>query len=582
MKRLKIASGLIVLAVLAACGGGSSGSSTATTLTGTAAIGAPMANAEVTLKDSDGNSQTTTADANGGFEFKDVSALKAPFILKAVATVGGEEKSLFSALDQKPTVGSSGVINVTPLTNAIVAQIAPSGDVSALFAAPTNLSTVVTSTNVSEATTKTVKAVEAVLTQLGLDVTKFDPMKVSFKADSTGKDKLFDLVKFQPSATGDIEITDKASGVAVTVAKADTVAQAAAKPKLDAIPTEVLSFDFTKLKDLLAALKTKEGFANSVDENFLDKGLNKTKFLEEVNSFFDYFTITDYVVGGCDKVTSVCNGVVTIKNKGADGETWIDQERFPIKYANGAWKLYGNQSPIGFNLRQVVQIYTSGSTRPSFEELTQANGLKVGLQLDVSNPNRNTGSVKAFFCTDTKTNCSSEAFISLAGTSDTDYYVVEGGNSGNFIEVKRDAGFDAIKEKYLAGKLWVKIEKGSDSYTFRPEFKFLSNDDVKAIAERALKMVNFSEIGTASFTPAKRLEYVSASLGGAVVNGGNLKLDEEKLATAIKDGKITVTEVCAANSSPPGCAPDAKFSYVFQNFKDEFFPVYIWLSTNKL
>ncbi len=579
MKKLKVLSGGILIAVLTACGGGGSSSGTATPLAGTAAIGAPMADATVTLKDSEGNIQTATANSSGEFEFKDVGSLKAPFILKAVATVGGEEKSLFSALDEKPTAGKSGVINVTPLTNAIVAQLAPTGDASALFEAPTQLATAVTATKVNDATAKTVEAVKAVLTQLNIDVSQFDPMKSSFKADSTGKDKLFDLVKFQPSATGDLEITNKATGIATTVAKADTKEMVAAKP-LAAISTEVLSFDFTKLKTLLTALQTKEGFAASMDENFLNDGMGKTAFLNEINQFFDYFKVIDYVVGGCDKDTSVCDGTVTIKNFGEKDETWIDKERFPVKYVNGAWKLYGNQSPIAFNLRQVIQIQTATTTKPKFDDLAKANGFQVGLQLDVPNPTFKTDTVKAYFCTDTKTTCSSDPFISLKGIAGTEYYVDAVTESGNFIEIKDSSSVEVVKEKYLAGKLWVKIVKGNDSYTFRPEFKFFTSDDVKAIVERSLNMVKFDEINTSSFTPAKRLEMIRTSISSPV--SSFMELDEGKLMNAIKDAKVTVSEVCVANANPAGCsASDAKFSYIFQNFRDEFMPVSVWFSANK-
>ena len=581
MKTLKITSATALFVALAACGAGNLIGS-AVPISGTAAVGAPMANAVVTLKDTAGTTLTATADANGDFQFKDVSTLKAPFILKAVAIVGGEEKSLFSALDQKPAAGATAVINVTPLTNAIVAQLAPAGDVSALFATPSGLATAVTPAKVSDATGKAVKVVEDILTQLNIDPTKFNPIKDSFKADSTGKDKLFDLVKFQPTASGDIEITDKASGLTKTVAKADDIAAVAIK-KLPAIPSNILSFDFSKLKDMLAALKTKAGFAASVDDNFLDRGMNKTTFLNEIDPYFSYFSIVDYVVGSCDAVTSVCNGTMTIRNQGEAGETWIDQEKFPVKFSGGTWKLYGNQSPIAFNLRQVIQISTAATTRPTYSELSAANGFRVGLQLDVKNPSGATDTVDAYFCTFTKTNCETQPFISLVGKSGGNYYVNPNDLSSNFKETLPSAGLEIIKQKYLEGQLWVKVVKGGQSYTFKPDFKFLTPEDKQAIVERALKAVNFNEINTTAFTPAKRLEYVSASVASSISGGGELKLNEDILAAAINDGQITVSEACAAqNPVPASCnVSGAKFTYIFQIFKDEFFPFYIWFSANR-
>lgn len=120
----------ITLAVLSACGGGGDGSTATTpatpagkvTLQGTAASGAFMANALVTVYDADGKVVgSNTADGGGHFEF-DVTAFRAPFAVVATGSSGGDQLTYVSVLATKPTNGSA-VVNVTPLTTAVAALL---------------------------------------------------------------------------------------------------------------------------------------------------------------------------------------------------------------------------------------------------------------------------------------------------------------------------------------------------------------------------------------------------------------------------------------------------------------------------
>ena len=61
-------------------GGGDDGDVVGTGLDGTAAVGSPIANKTVYLKDASGAKQDTTTDSDGKFSFKDVSKLTPPFL----------------------------------------------------------------------------------------------------------------------------------------------------------------------------------------------------------------------------------------------------------------------------------------------------------------------------------------------------------------------------------------------------------------------------------------------------------------------------------------------------------------------
>lgn len=82
----KIVAGLLALASLFAlngCGGGGGGGEAAptptptSTISGTAAVGAPLAGATVTVKDAQGTSRTGTTAANGSYSL-DSSGLTPP------------------------------------------------------------------------------------------------------------------------------------------------------------------------------------------------------------------------------------------------------------------------------------------------------------------------------------------------------------------------------------------------------------------------------------------------------------------------------------------------------------------------
>lgn len=99
---------------LAGCGGGGGGStSTPASLTGTAATGAPLASATVTVKDSAGTSKAGSTGIDGRYSI-DVTGLTPPLLVKVDGTVAGAPVTLYS-------IGTStGVVNIHPLTDMII------------------------------------------------------------------------------------------------------------------------------------------------------------------------------------------------------------------------------------------------------------------------------------------------------------------------------------------------------------------------------------------------------------------------------------------------------------------------------
>lgn len=188
---------------LVGCGGGG-GSTTpppptggGSNLTGTAAKGAAIASATVTVKDKNGTTKTGTTDANGKYTI-DVTGLTAPFLLK-VDLPGGT--SLYS-------VGSAvGVVNIHPFTDLIIQTWyeVQGKTVEAGFADP--VTNPAPDTTTVQTIAKVVKEViQTWLVSSGIDPANFDLIATPFDANSAGFDAVLDRSTVNPDGT--VSITD--------------------------------------------------------------------------------------------------------------------------------------------------------------------------------------------------------------------------------------------------------------------------------------------------------------------------------------------------------------------------------------
>lgn len=201
---------LALALLLAACGGGGGTGSDPVVqpapqpvvLRGVAATGAPMAQATVRVFDASGATVCSTSTDSGGRYSCDLGTTPlAPFTVQAQA---GSE-TLYSAA----AVASSATVNVTPLTNLIVARLAPNGDPATLVDAVRNDHSLVSAGRL-QAGVAEVAAMLAPLTTAAGDST--NPISGSFAADGTGHDKVLDTlqINIRPEATvSNIQITLK-------------------------------------------------------------------------------------------------------------------------------------------------------------------------------------------------------------------------------------------------------------------------------------------------------------------------------------------------------------------------------------
>lgn len=211
--RLGLALATASLLGLAACGGGGGGGSSATTTTfsGTAATGAAMANATVSITCASGSGATTTA-ANGSYT-KDLTSITLPCALRAASSDG--TTVLYSVTTATATSSSTQVANITPLTQLLVASLAGT-DPAAFF---TNFSASTASSVTAGAVSAAQAAVLTTLSNAGLDVSSLPDLLTGtlVAKTSTSSGNAYDVVldSLQTKlATSGTTLTTLASSVA--------------------------------------------------------------------------------------------------------------------------------------------------------------------------------------------------------------------------------------------------------------------------------------------------------------------------------------------------------------------------------
>ncbi len=251
-----LAVGAIAATLLAAgCGGGGTAQPPAPTqLTGVAATGAPMAGASVSVIDSDTattNPAAVTAAADGSFTVN-VTGLVAPLVIQATGTVDG---AAFRALAVVPTftANAANTANVTPLTNAVAALIAPAGDPAALLI-PATLASSGTAQRVANASALIVNTLSTDASIAAVLGTTFNPLTTAFTANGTGVDAVLDKLEVTVSSAG-VAITNLAaplSGDAVQRPVVLTAAQTATPTVVPTLPASAAAGELPTAAEIAA------------------------------------------------------------------------------------------------------------------------------------------------------------------------------------------------------------------------------------------------------------------------------------------------------------------------------------------
>jgi hypothetical protein len=201
--------GAIALAtsLLAACGGGSdSGSAPSGTVSGTAALGAPMANASITLSCKNGAS-STTANSNGAYS----------------ATFAFDGPCVITATNGTATIHSfasgAGTYNVTPLTELLLSYLAGrlgttlSGLLSGITTNATYQSALTNSTVIANAETSVAQLIK---TEYDVTLSTNSFLTVSFTPGQPGADSDLDTLQTAGAILSNGQPASKLSSAAVS------------------------------------------------------------------------------------------------------------------------------------------------------------------------------------------------------------------------------------------------------------------------------------------------------------------------------------------------------------------------------
>ncbi len=275
-----------LLALLAACGGGTSGtaesgsgsgtntnpapspSPTSFTIEGVAATGAPMSEAQVLMVDARGVEVcNTNANTEGRYSCTVAASALAPLVVSA----SKNQVTHYAPVTQL----SQGTANVTPLTSLIAAQISPTGQPQALAEQIKSNNTLFTVAQVQQAIAALRNALQPLLKQVGGDI---DPLTGNFKADGSGHDRVLSAldVQIKPTATQsnititvktDVETGKELPAVSyVSGQTPPTLPAAAATAKLPALDEDRLIADYVQRLNACYALpkSTRVGDGSSV------------------------------------------------------------------------------------------------------------------------------------------------------------------------------------------------------------------------------------------------------------------------------------------------------------------------------
>ncbi|MDB5861850.1 MAG: hypothetical protein JWQ76_5539 [Ramlibacter sp.] len=333
--------------ILSACGGSDDDVAAAppqsTLISGSAAAGAPIIGT-VTIKDSSPSPLTRVATiaADGRYQV-DVAGLTAPFMLRADGKVGGRNYSLYSAA---AAADVGGTINVTPLTDLIVANVA--GQIAANVYAAGNFSSF-TPAQLDAAAAVLRQRLQPILSAVGV-AGSIDLLRASFATDHTGLDAALDALRVTVDpATARATITnlidnqqivdDLASRTDTTVLPATSVG-----PAITEFQQIVAAFDAFSGQFATAMPAASNAALNAaLTDDFLLDGQNRAAFLSEVTSQNQVglrLTVTSLLPGSMLPAQAPTSAVVEVVVT-PPGQAAFNLE-FTVKKVGGVWRIAGN------------------------------------------------------------------------------------------------------------------------------------------------------------------------------------------------------------------------------------------------
>jgi large repetitive protein len=382
--------------------------SAAITVGGTAASGAPIAGATVTLKDAAGKSQTATTGTDGSFQVI-VNGLTAPFLL----SVGSAGPTLYSY------AGQSGTANLNPYTTvALQAYYKAQGtDVATVFGTTLSSASFPNSQQLMLLVNPITALLQPYLSNAGVaQADQFNPFSSSFSANHTGFDQVLDRTQVNSSLLA-FSVDNGSGTTAGAISSAVTVqATAASGNAFAAVSVTTTTTDsatnssstsqqtvpvgtsgaqqsalaaaqsgvLTLLNNLVQVAATKgtaitaADVAPYIDAGFLDEGQNAAAITQQVLQFFTSIpagaTVTPsiYRLNNFDASNATLDATADFKVTSGTAaiDTYLDDNDNPNygmvfkQAAGGNWAFYGHQTSTKahINVTKTMFYDANGST----------------------------------------------------------------------------------------------------------------------------------------------------------------------------------------------------------------------------
>jgi len=409
------------LAMSACSGSGTSGQSK--TVSGTAAAGAPIIGT-VTIKDSTTPTALTkfvTIEADGKYTI-DVSDMKAPYMVRADGYVGGNEYHLYSA---GTAADEGGTINITPLTDLIVANIA--GSVAQTYFDNGNFSNLTAIELTAEADALKAKLLP-ILQELGVS-DSIDLLRTSFNTDHTGLDGALDILKVTTDAGTGVAtikniITQQQMTSNVTTGTYTGVLDVTTGVKEGVTDIQLISEGFKKFSTLFATGLPNETNATLLSlfdrDTFLEGGQDLDAFLSELTTEPELVGVsfTNISVQSIESNDDLSGSAVVAFDVIQNGKPLNDGPNpFHMIKKNGVWYMQGDQRIASVDLESVAEYRISETTTP----------IHTGLRFGVKDP----GGIGITSAVVTGAGLP-DGGVTLTNNIAYDEFQIDGQNSGNF------------------------------------------------------------------------------------------------------------------------------------------------------
>lgn len=328
-----------------ACGGGagSAGSASPGTLpalAGAVAVGAPLSQGQVKLRQADGTVTTVPLSPSGQWTLDLSQNLSLPVVLKANGWVGGENLELYSVLTE-----NSSHVNLTPATDTIARVVVGIGVLESYMNDGGSVPAVLTTQAINAGQAALRETLATVLLKLSL------PSTVNFftdtmKADGTGLDALYDFVKFSELASGEMM-----SVVAVrTIYDANwTIVDASSTSDVLSLGAEYDPTLYTQISQLVQKFLILNqdrildftAMRQLFHTDFLENGYVKSRYLATANYRPRTASFIDVVVTSCQTKIGglVCDVKIGIQ-QGSEIRSWITK----VMSTSAGLQFYGNRS----------------------------------------------------------------------------------------------------------------------------------------------------------------------------------------------------------------------------------------------